>query len=285
LRILLLADTHLGFDAPRRPRSRRRRRGPAFWAAYRRALEPARRGLVDLVVHGGDLLYRSKVPAGLTERALRPLKELADAGVPVVLVPGNHERSAIPHPLLARHPGLLIFHRPQTFVLRRAGLRIALAGFAHQRQVRRSFRRQLAATGWQQQPADVRLLCLHQAVEGARLGPRDFTFTGGDDVIRAAELPAGFAAVLAGHIHRHQVLDRAPDGRRLACPVFYPGATERTSAAERYETKGCIQLQLSAAPGTPGRISAWRFQALEPRAPTGPSRCTPQSPALPGVGL
>lgn len=39
--------------------------------------------------------------------------------------------------------------------------------------------------------------------------------------------------------------------RRLR--IFYPGATERTSAAERYETKGCIQLQLSAAPGTPGR--------------------------------
>jgi DNA repair exonuclease SbcCD nuclease subunit len=147
---------------------------------------------------------------------------LADAGVPVVLVPGNHERSAIPHPLLARHPGLLIFQRPQTFVLCRAGLRIALAGFAHQRQVRRSFRRQLAATGWQQQPTDIRLLCLHQAVEGARVGPRDFTFTGSDDVIRAAELPAGFAAVLAGHIHRHQVLDRNPDGRRLACCLRPP---------------------------------------------------------------
>ncbi len=60
LRVLLLADTHLGFDLPWKPRVERRRRGPDFFANYRRALAPARRGEVDLVVHGGDVLFGSK---------------------------------------------------------------------------------------------------------------------------------------------------------------------------------------------------------------------------------
>jgi exonuclease SbcD len=78
VQVLLLADTHLGFDEPRRPRVIKRRRGPDFWANYHRALEPALRGEVDLVVHGGDLLFRSKVPADLVQRAMQPLFRVAD---------------------------------------------------------------------------------------------------------------------------------------------------------------------------------------------------------------
>ncbi len=103
IKILLLADTHLGFDLPSRPRTDRRRRGPDFFANTRRALEPALAGVVDLVVHGGDLLFRSKVRSGLVAQALESLLEVADRGVPVVLVPGNHERSALLYPLLAAH--------------------------------------------------------------------------------------------------------------------------------------------------------------------------------------
>ena len=94
-RILFLADTHLGFDFPFRPRIQRRRRGVDFFANFKQALAPALNGEVDCVVHGGDLLYRSKVLPQLVEMAFEPLKRVADKGIPVYLVPGNHERSAI----------------------------------------------------------------------------------------------------------------------------------------------------------------------------------------------
>ena len=42
IRILFLADTHLGFDLAFRPRIERRRRGPEFFANFERALQPAR---------------------------------------------------------------------------------------------------------------------------------------------------------------------------------------------------------------------------------------------------
>jgi hypothetical protein len=71
IRILFLADTHLGFDLPFRPRIQRRRS----------------------------------------------------------LVPGNHERSAIPYRHLAEHPGIYIFDRPQTYLWCKDDFTLALAGF------------------------------------------------------------------------------------------------------------------------------------------------------------
>ncbi len=45
IRILFVSDTHLGFDLPRKPRVKRRRRGPDFFENFERALEPARRSV------------------------------------------------------------------------------------------------------------------------------------------------------------------------------------------------------------------------------------------------
>ena len=54
LRVLLLADTHLGMDWAAKPRVQRYRRSDDFLANTLRALRPAREGKVDLVVHGGE---------------------------------------------------------------------------------------------------------------------------------------------------------------------------------------------------------------------------------------
>jgi DNA repair exonuclease SbcCD nuclease subunit len=265
LRVLFVSDTHLGFDLPARPRVDRRRRGPDFFACFDRALEPARRGEVDAVVHGGDLLYRSRVPASLVGRALQPLLRVADAGVPVLLVPGNHERSTLPFPLLAAHPRLHVFHRPSTLVVERSGLRVAFGGFPHDRSVRRSFPALFAATGLRDAAADARVLCLHQSVEGATCGPPPgYTFRDGDEVVRAGDLPGDVAVVLCGHVHRHQVLRRDLRGRPLRAPVVYAGSVERTSFAERDETKGFVVAAIGAG-GPGGRLVACDFRPLPAR--------------------
>ncbi len=160
IRILLLADTHLGFDFPLRPRVERRRRGPDFFANTRRALEPALNGKVDVVVHGGDLLYRSKVPARMVSMAFEPLIDVADTGIPVVVVPGNHERSSFPYPLLAAHENLHILHRPTTVTFPFGGLSLTVAGFPCVRDgIRDSFRDLATATGVLESNADIKVLC------------------------------------------------------------------------------------------------------------------------------
>ncbi|ACG72804.1 metallophosphoesterase [Anaeromyxobacter sp. K] len=257
MRLLFLSDTHLGFDLPARPRSARPRRGAEFFESFEAALAPARDGEVDAVLHAGDLLYRSRVPAWLSDAALAPLRSVADAGIPVLLLPGNHERGALPHPLLACHRNLHVFHRPRTLVLEAGGVRVAFSGFPYAQEVRSRFGALLDAATTPAPEADVRVLCLHHCVEGATCGPADFTFRDGPDVIPRSALPSGYAAVLCGHVHRHQVL-RAPDG----APVIYAGSTERTSSAEAAETKGVVLLWFSET-----GLERYRFRPLPQHEP------------------
>jgi DNA repair exonuclease SbcCD nuclease subunit len=264
IRILFLADTHLGFDLPTRARIQRRRRGHDFLANYATALGPALAGEVDVVVHGGDVFNRSKVATSVAWQAFEPLARVADRGVPVFVVPGNHERGRIPQIRFAQHPRIHVFDRPRTFAVNVRGMRLGVAGFPSERHdVRTKFVDLLEATGWRTVDAHARLLCIHQCVEGSTVGPNDFTFTTAADVIRARDLPAGFCAVLSGHIHRHQVLTRDLRGGPIAAPVLYPGSIERTSFAEADETKGYMTVDVTCNAGDT-RVD-WQFHPLPAR--------------------
>ena len=266
LRLLLLADTHLGFDRPRRPRIERPRRGEDFFDRFRDALAPALAGRVDAVVHGGDLLFRSRVPASLVAEAMAPLFRVADAGVPVILVPGNHERSRIPFPLLSRHAGVHVLDRPRTVELELAGQTVAFGGFPYRHRMSGGgFSAALDETTLMKSRAPIRLLCVHQLVEGARVGVQDFVFRRAPDVIRARDLPSGVAAVLSGHVHRGQLLTRDLAGRSLPAPFVYPGSTERTSFDEREERKGTVRLWLQGSSRPGGRLEGVRFDELPVR--------------------
>jgi len=265
IRILLVADTHLGFDLPTRARVERRRRGHDFLTNYATALRPAFGGGVDLVVHGGDVFNRSRVPTSVAWQAFEPLARVADGGVPVFVVPGNHERGRIPQLRFAQHPGIHVFDRPRTFAVDVRGVRVAIAGFPSERDdVRARFVDLVHATRWHAVPATVRLLCMHQCVEGATVGPKDFTFTTAADVIRGTDIPSGFAAVLSGHIHRHQVLTTDLRGVPLAAPVLYPASIERTSMAEVDEDKGFMIVEV-ACDDAPGPRVEWQFHGLPAR--------------------
>ena len=157
-----------------------------------------------------------------------------------------------------------MFDRARTFAVDVRGVRVAIAGFPSERDdVRARFIDLVRATRWHAVPATVRLLCLHQCVEGATVGPNDFTFTTAADVIRGRDVPAGFAAVLCGHIHRHQVLTRDLRGVPLAAPVLYPGSIERTSVAEADEEKGFMIVEVAGDDSEP-RVD-WQFHRLPAR--------------------
>jgi exonuclease SbcD len=264
-RVLLLADTHLGFDLPSRPRVNRRRRGHDFFANFERALQPALHGEVDLVVHGGDLFYRSKLPVALIEMAMEPLVRVADHGIPVYLVPGNHERARIPLHLWTAHPNIHIFDRPRTYLCELEKGSVAISGFPHTRKVRDRFATLVNQTRHTEVRSTARLLCLHQAVEGAQVGTGNYTFRSGPDVIWGMEIPGGFSAVLAGHIHRAQVLSHDMGRRLLAAPVIYPGSVERTSFAERDEDKGYMVLTVGLEGRDRGRLTDVSFIQLPTR--------------------
>lgn len=268
VRVLLLADSHLGFDLPARPRVPRRRRGPDFLDNHRRALRAAVTEGVDLVVHGGDVFHKPGALPSLAYQAYEPLRAVADAGIPVAVVPGNHERGRLPHLRFLRHPLIHVFDEPRTVTVDAGGVRVALAGFPYTRRIRDAFGDTVHGTGWGAEAATAHaaLLCMHHCFEGATVGPADYTFRRNRDVVQAADVPRGFAAVLSGHIHRHQVLTRDLRGRLLPCPVFYPGSVERTAFAEAGEAKGYLVLEVEPGPaGSAGRASSWTFHRLPSR--------------------
>jgi DNA repair exonuclease SbcCD nuclease subunit len=197
-----------------------------------------------------------------------PLKEIADQGIKVYIVPGNHERSKIPFKILSLHPNIHQFDYPRTFVFEKNGLMVALSGFPYCRNnIRAQFPKILHETGWReyQNKCDGHILCVHHCFEGATVGPVNYMFRFNQDVIRHQDVPREFAAVLAGHIHRYQILTKNLYGNPLSSPVFYPGSIERTSFAEMDEKKGYFTFELASNKNSGLYIHSEEFVELPAR--------------------
>lgn len=257
IRILHTADSHIGAELPIRPRLARPRRGDDFLDSFLRVVHVAREERVDLLIHSGDLFDSPRPSARALMAASLPLKELADEGIAVIIVPGNHERSAIPASLFLAHPGIAIVREPCTLAFEIAGARVAVSAMpCIRRGAGGGFAGALDATGWAGIGADVRVLALHQAIDSAVCSPADYRFRAGDDVIARRAIPASFDYVAAGHVHRHQRLAPAAG---LAQQIVYAGSPDRITFAEKDEAKGCVLVAHDGA-----RI-AWRFVEHEVR--------------------
>jgi DNA repair protein SbcD/Mre11 len=216
-------------------------------------------------VHAGDVFDRSRIVPTLAYQAFEPLCRVADRGIPVFIVPGNHERSRLPHLRFASHAGVYVFDRPRTFHTEVRGLTIALAGFPYERDVRARFADLVEQTGWRSSAAALRLLCIHHCIEGATVGPGNYMFTTAADVVRIRDVPSQFAAVFSGHIHRHQVLTTDLSRRPVSTPVLYPGSLERTTFAEMGEPKGFMIVRLGVDTEAGSARVAWEFRELSAR--------------------
>jgi DNA repair protein SbcD/Mre11 len=214
------------------------------------------------VVHAGDVFDRSRIVPTLAYQAFEPLCRVADRGIPVFIVPGNHERSRLPHLRFASHSGVQVFDRPRTFHTEVRGTTIAIAGFPYERDVRARFADLVQQTGWRSSAVAFRLLCIHHCVEGATVGPGNYTFTTAADVVRIREVPPEFAAVFSGHIHRHQVLTTDLARRPVSTPVLYPGSLERTTFAEMGEPKGFMIVRLAVDEEAESARVTWEFREL-----------------------
>ncbi len=241
LRILHLADTHIGAALPSRPRVDRARRGDDLIASYRAALDRADEHEVDLVLHAGDVFDRPDPSGPALAAATAPLLDLASRGIPVVVIPGNHERSVLPASLLLQHPRIHVLDRPRTLSLKIRGQRVSVTGLpCVRRGVANCFAERLAESDWRRNRGDCHLLVLHQTLDSATCGPIGYRFRSGVDVLDRDQVPGGFDYVALGHIHRHQML--APPSN-AGLPLVYAGSTDRISFAERDEPKGCVLIR------------------------------------------
>ena len=239
LKIVFFADTHLGVDYPIKPKIDRRRRGEDFFDNYKQVLDYAVKTNADLVLHGGDFFFRSKVPAPIVDKAYDILYDFAEIGIPFVIVPGNHERSVLPTSILMNHKNIHIFDEPSTFFFEKKNAIIGITGFPNIRNgIRLQFEHIFKEATEGNPEVDIKLLLMHQAIQESQI--EGFTFRYGVDVLPLEMLPANFNAILSGHIHRAQIFHYVNAENRI--PVIYPGSTERTSIMEMAEDKGFYEL-------------------------------------------
>jgi exonuclease SbcD len=240
-----------------------------FLSAFDRIVERALTDDVDLVIFAGDA-YKSRDPTPTYQRefAVR-IRRLAQAGIPVVLLAGNHDT---PH-AIGRANTIEIFHtlavdnvhviqRPQLLAISTPSGPIQVVGLpwvVRSALLARDRYRGLSLEEINTLIADIVTNMVTHPKEGliSNLNPSHptvFTAHGtvqratyssersvmlGQEVILPASLvthPA-FDYVALGHIHKHQELSRHP-------PVVYSGSIERADFGEEGEQKGFVLAQV-----------------------------------------
>ena len=237
IRAAFFSDTHLGYDYPLKPRSNRKRRGDDFFANLRLIVDAVLKSKPDFVIHGGDVFDHPYIHKSVIDKAFLTLFEIAEAGIPLFIVPGNHERGNLPTSLFMQHPDIHIFDSAKTYRIQCQGRPVSVSGFPYYYEgILKDFKHIQDSLIQDLSPDDLSILCMHQIVEGSKV--KNYTFKGNPDVIRIDELSDAITCILSGHIHRYQLLHN-PENK---LPVLYPGSSERTSYQEAEETKGWCRL-------------------------------------------
>jgi DNA repair exonuclease SbcCD nuclease subunit len=242
LKFVHTADTHLGFEVTKIVQSDpsgRQNRADCIFENFVTIVEQAIEMEVDLFIHSGDLFNKYYIPREVLDELIRPFTDLVRAGIPVLLIPGNHERSEFPFDLFHGVKNVFVFDRPKSLSLTLDGYSVGIAGFPFIREdSRRTFLKALEETDYEGLRSDFNILVTHQAFDQATVGPVDFTFREGrPDTVSRRHVPLHFEYIAAGHIHRHQMLAHP---LRPGLNFVYPGSTQRISFAEMHEEKGFV---------------------------------------------
>jgi DNA repair exonuclease SbcCD nuclease subunit len=243
LKFVHTADTHLGFEVLKVAASDsrgRQRRADSILGNFLKVIDHALETGADLFIHSGDLFNKFYIPRERLDDLVQPFRRLSKAGIPVVIIPGNHERSEFPFDLFHGLPGIYVFDRPKSLHLHVDGYSVGVAGFPFIREdSKRTFLKALDDTGYDELQCDLNILVVHQTFDEATVGPGDYTFRlGRPDTVAKDTVPTDFAYIAAGHIHRYQIL---PHPLKPQIGFVYPGSTQRMSFAEMDEEKGFVE--------------------------------------------
>jgi len=246
MRIIHLADTHLGFrqfSGKFDPERKLNQRECDVYDAWHRAIDIAVTREVDAVIHAGDLFDSSRPSPRAMAEALDGLARLRDAAIPVIAIAGNHSTPRFRSggsvfEILERFGLHAAWREPQTF-------RVADVAFHAVPHEGDGAQMQEDIAGLVPDPtAAANVLMLHAGLEAVP------TSTYGE--VNAIELSqdviaqAPFDYIAMGHLHRFQ----APQ-----INAIYPGSLERLDFADVDGEKAVLEVDLSTPAGAPGFLA------------------------------
>ncbi len=287
INVLHLADIHIGMENYGRldSTSGLNSRVLDFLRRMAEAIDLALEREVDVCIFAGDA-YKNQRPNPTLQREFsRRIKRLSDAGVPTVLLMGNHDMSTADRAASS----IDIFHTldvPNVFVANRdklirltcrrgQPLQIAAVPYPHRNRLLADDRyRKMSiaeldvalsdlmagniaalADEARQQPDVPTIFTGHFSVSDARLGSERSVMLGRDVVVMKHLLADPvWDYVALGHIHKHQELNGGAHP-----PIVYPGSLERIDFGEEKEAKGFVLAQVEKGGAT------WEFVPVKAR--------------------
>jgi exonuclease SbcD len=285
IRIMHLADVHIGMENYGRldPATGLNGRVMDFLRRLSEAVDYALENEVDLVLFAGDA-YKTRDPNSTYRREFaRRIKRLADAGVPVVLLVGNHDlpaqekrASSIEIFRTLDVQNVVVGNRDRLHLITtRRGAQIQVATVPYpvrQRLLSREEHKDktiaeldalvqqlvaenIQALAEQADPSIPAVLAGHFSVSDAKFGSERSVMLGRDVVVLKSVLAVpAWDYVALGHIHRHQELNRGQQP-----PIVYCGSLERIDFGEEKEAKGFVIADVQRG------HAEWEFRQVEAR--------------------
>jgi exonuclease SbcD len=267
MKLLHSADWHLGKAL--RAQSRREE----YEAVLNELLDIARREAVDCLLVAGDVFDSTTPPPEAEELLFGFLRELFGAGIPAVIIGGNHD-----HPrrlaAVAKVLEVLNVHmRPDAVVPESGGLvrvpsrdgseaaTVAVLPWVHERDVIRwqsllgheshqeyaeEVARMAAHLAGAAPTDTVNVLLSHMMVDKALVGGGERELhLGAVYAVKPAALPASLNYIALGHLHRPQEID-APS------PARYAGSLLQLDFGETKDDKSVVLIEAHA--GRPAKL-------------------------------
>jgi exonuclease SbcD len=284
IRLLHFADLHIGMENYGRldPATGVNERVLDFLARFDEMIDYGLEREVDLVIFAGDA-YKRRDPSPTYQRAFaRRIKRLADAGVPAVLLVGNHDLPAMVQRASSVDifrtldvPNVIVGHdeRVHRIETRRGPVQVATVPYpvrqrlmAHDEyrglsveqldeELQRLVTENVQALAEQLDPGVPAVLAAHLSVSGATYGSERSVMIGRDAVVlKSALADPTWDYVALGHIHQHQSLN--DEGHP---PIVYAGSLERIDFGEEGQPKGFCWVELARGE------TAWQFVEVQAR--------------------
>jgi DNA repair protein SbcD/Mre11 len=286
IRLLHFSDLHIGIENYGRldPTSGVSGRVLDFLQRFDELVDYGLQHDVDLVVFTGDA-FKTRDPNPTYQRAFaRRVKRLSDAGVPVILLVGNHDIPAMSqkassvdifHTLAV--PNVIVGRTEQVHWVetRRGPVQVAtmpypvrsrllnqpeyrgLSVAEMDKALREVVTGLVGALKAELEPGVPSVLAGHFSVSGAVWGSERSVMLGRDVVVpKSAVADPAFDYVALGHIHKHQCLT---DGVVDTPPVVYAGSLERVDFGEENQPKGFCWVELARG------ATEWAFVPVQAR--------------------
>jgi len=241
LKIVHLADTHLGFSAYRKiTKDGLNQREVDIYEAFRKAVDKILEIKPDLIIHAGDLFDSVRPNNRAIKFALNQLLRISENHIPLILIAGNHETPKLSETghifSIFEHIENIypIYNEYRRINLDLKGKKISIfcvPQFRDKDEFNNALNK-MRSDSIKDNNKDYKILTAHVGTIGLyEFRMNEFN----EQLLPIGMLKSDFDYIALGHFHRFvKIFDNA----------FYSGSTERFSFTEANDKKGLIEVIL-----------------------------------------